>query len=162
MSFSFDKLNLSGVQASNASSILRAGRYLCTARNATLSDTKSGGKYIEIELHDDNNMGSIKAYLNVYIPKSEQATRIGREQLKSLLTYGGHADPDNIGKHGVASINGLKTGVLVVSETYTKDGEERTGSRVKGFLDPSGFTQPKSSGLASSSQPEPVDDDIPF
>jgi len=167
MSFSFDKLNLGGVQASGASTMLRAGRYVCTARNAALSDTKSGGKYIEVELNDNNDMGSIKAYLNIHIPASETATRIGREQLKALLTFGGHKDPDNIGKHGIASINGLKTGVLVVSESYIKDGETRTGSKVKGFFDPTGFVPTVSPSVTPQSAQAPsvappLDDDIPF
>lgn len=167
MSFSFDKLNLGGVQASGASTMLRAGRYVCTARNAALSDTKSGGKYIEVELNDNNDMGSIKAYLNVHIPASETATRIGREQLKALLTFGGHKDPDNIGQHGIASINGLKTGVLVVSESYIKDGETRTGSKVKGFFDPKGFVPSTSPSVTPHSAQAPavappLDDDIPF
>ena len=167
MSFSFDKLNLGGVQASGASTMLRAGRYVCTARNAALSDTKSGGKYIEVELNDNNDMGSIKAYLNIHIPASETATRIGREQLKALLTFGGHKDPDNIGQHGIASINGLKTGVLVVSESYIKDGETRTGSKVKGFFDPKGFVPSASPSVTPHSAQSPavappLDDDIPF
>lgn len=166
MSFSFDKLNLGGVQASGASTMLRAGRYVCTARNAALSDTKSGGKYIEVELNDNNDMGSIKAYLNVHIPASETATRIGREQLKALLTFGGHKDPDNIGQHGIASINGLKTGVLVVSESYIKDGETRTGSKVKGFFDPKGFAPSTSPSVTPHNSQAPVapplNDDIPF
>lgn len=161
MSFSFDKLNLSGVEISSASNMLKPGRYVCTAKNAKLKDTKSGGKMIEVELEDTASGNSIRGFLNVHVPHSEQATRIGREQLKALLTHGGHRDPDNIGSAGIQSINGLKTGVLIVSETYQKDGQTRTGSAVGGFFSPKGFEQTNSAPQGSPSSIVP-NDDIPF
>ena len=159
MSFSFNDLNLSGVQVSSASNILKPGRYVCTAKHAKLKDTKSGGKMVEVELEDTASGCSIRGFLNVHVPHSEQATRIGHEQLKALLTHGGHKDPNNIGKSGIASINGLKTGVLVTSETYQKDGQTRTGSQVGGFFDPKDFVADTSS---SAPPPKEPDDDIPF
>ena len=162
MSFSFNDLNLSTVEASGVSSALRPGRYVCLAKEAKLKDTKSGGKMVEVELEDVGGMGSLRAFLNVHIPSSDQATRIGLEQLKSLLTYGGHKDPNNVGKHGIASINGLKVGVLVVAEQYTKDGETRNGSRVKGFLDPATMQTETNSSSHSSPPSRDLDDAIPF
>ena len=159
MSFSFDKLNLSGVEVSSASNMLKPGRYVCKAKHAKLKDTKSGGKMIEVELEDVASGCSIRAFLNIHVPHSDQATRIGREQLKALLTHGGHRDPDNIGSAGIQSINGLKSGVLITEETYVKDGQTRTGSNVSGFFSPEGF---KSSSSAKSPAPAMPDDDIPF
>ena len=161
MSFSFNDLNLSGVEISSASNMLKPGRYVCTAKNARLKDTKSGGKMVEVECEDTASGSSIRAFLNVHIPSSEQATRIGREQLKALLTHGGHKDPDNVGKSGIASINGLKVGVLVVAETYQKDGQTRTGSQVSGFFDPKGFVA-QSSSSSQAPVARTLDDDIPF
>tara|TARA_R110000823_G_scaffold14939_2_gene48985 strand:+ start:2614 stop:3102 length:489 start_codon:yes stop_codon:yes gene_type:complete len=162
MSFSFNDLNLATVQTSGASSQLKPGRYVAKVTNALLRDTKSGGKMVEVELDDVGGNGNLRAFLNIHIPSSEQATRIGREQLKALLTFGGHVDPDNVGKHGIASLKGLKSGVLVVAESYTKDGEVRTGSKVKGFFDPKGFV----SSIPASANPTPpsagLDDEIPF
>tara|TARA_B100000780_G_scaffold75850_1_gene51086 strand:+ start:4683 stop:5171 length:489 start_codon:yes stop_codon:yes gene_type:complete len=162
MSFSFNDLNLGGIELSSASNILQPGRYVCVAKHAKLKNSKSGGTMVEVEFEDVVSGASIRGFINVDVPKSDMATRIGREQLKALLTHGGHKDPDNVGKSGIASINGLKVGVLVVQESYEKDGQSRTGSQVKGFFDPKGFqTETSSSSKAASAPPIP-DDEIPF
>jgi len=161
MSFSFNDLNLSGVQVTSGSDTLKPGRYHCEITEAKLRDTRTGGKQIEVSLKDLSGSGSIRCWLNVHVPSSEQATRIGREQLKAMLTFGGHASPDK--PSDIATLKGLKPGVRVVSDTYQQDGEERTGSTVKGFFDPSEI------GGKSSAPPkeneksdDDLDDDIPF
>ena len=163
MSFSFNDLNLSGVQVTSGSTTLKPGRYHCEITEAKLRDTRTGGKQVEVTLNDLGGSGSIRAWLNVHVPASEQATRIGREQLKAMLTFGGHASPDK--PSDIASLRGLKPGVRVVSDTYQQDGEERTGSTVKGFFDPSeigGSAPPSSSGDKTDKKSDDMDDDIPF
>ena len=136
MDFSFSNLNLANVQAAAGVSVLPPGRYACKVTDAKVEATKDGtGRMIVVKLSDEGGKGVITDRLNVF-NKSPEATRIGLEQLKSLLVNGGHPDPDNIGAHGVQSIRGLTVGVLVGSEMY--QGEAR--SRVKGYMDPATIT----------------------
>lgn len=159
MAFSFNDLNLSGVEAAGGSSTLKPGRYQCKVTDAKLRDTRSGGKQIEVSLEDVSGGGAIRCWINVFVPSSDQATRIGREQLKALLTFGGHTNPDKPGDIG--SLKGLKPGVSVSSQTYTKDGEERTGSSVKYFFDPAEIGASKASAPAGDGFSD-LKDDIPF
>tara|TARA_B100000424_G_scaffold271708_1_gene276050 strand:- start:39829 stop:40338 length:510 start_codon:yes stop_codon:yes gene_type:complete len=135
MAFNFRELNLSGVEVSGAAPILQPGRYVCEVTDAFLKPTKNGGSSIEITLNDTKGGGSVRSWVNVHVPISEQATRIGREQLKALLIYGGHSNPERPGD--ISSLKGLKVGVSVGQDKYTMDGVEKVGSKVKGFFDPS-------------------------
>lgn len=157
MAFSFDNLNLAGVEAAGSSSTLKPGRYQCKVTDANLRDTRSGGKQVEVTLEDVSSGQSVRHWINVHVPSSDTATRIGREQLKALLAFGGHANPDKPGD--IKSLKGLKPGVIVVSQTYNKDGEERTGSAVKGYFDPSEIGSPKAEPSKSDKD---FEDDIPF
>jgi hypothetical protein len=162
MSFSFNELNLSSLEVSSGSTTLSPGRYHCEVTEAKLRDTRTGGKQIEVTFNDLSGRGSIRSWINVHVPSSEKATRIGREQLKALLTFGGHSNPDR--PEDIASMKGLKPGVSVVSDTYTKDGEEREGSTVKGYFDPAEIggssTKPPTENKTEAKQD--LDDDIPF
>ena len=70
---------------------------------------------------------------------------------------------------------GLKVGIKVVEDTYTKDGQERVGSKLKSFIPPmnadASFNPPKeiaseeASSASSEQKPEGEstdDDEIPF
>lgn len=162
MSFSFNELNLSNVQVSSGSATLKPGRYQCEVTDAVLRDTRTGGKQIEVSLNDLAGGGNIRVWLNVHLPSSQEATRIGREQLKAMLTFGGHATPDN--PSDISSLKGLKPGVRVVSDSYQKDGETRTGSTVKGFFDPAEIGAKVTSAKMQAPAPTnaPLDDEIPF
>lgn len=162
MAFSFNDLNLSSLEVASGSTTLKPGRYHCEVTDAKLRDTRTGGKQIEVSFNDLSGQGSIRAWINVHVPSSEKATRIGREQLKALLTFGGHSNPDH--PEDIALMKGLKPGVSVVSDTYTKDGEEREGSAVKGYFDPAeiGGTKAKPPADNQSDKKEDLDDDIPF
>ena len=141
MTFSFSNLSLSGVEAAAGSSVLAPGKYVVTAKTAKVEDTKSGnGKVLKVMFSCKE--GVISDNINVYNPSAE-ATKIGLEQLKSLLVNGGHPDPDNIGAHGVASIIGLTVGIVVGTDTY--QGETR--SKVKGYCKPEAVT--KATGSSS-------------
>jgi hypothetical protein len=136
MSFNFNDLNLSGVEISSAPAMLKPGRYVVQITSAHTKQTRNGGTAVELAMTDVKGMGSLRAWVNVFVPSSTVATRIGREQLKALLTHGGHPTPDN--PKEISSIEGLKVGASVGSDKYTNDnGEERTGSKLKGFFDPS-------------------------
>lgn len=162
MAFSFKDLNLSNIEVTSAGSVLKPGRHVCTVTEAAIKPSKSNGAILELKLASDE--GAIRHWINVHVPTSEQATRIGREQLKALLVHGGHPTPDNPG--GVEKIRGLKVGVSVGTDTYMKDGEERTGSKVKGFFNPSELGVKASAPATTETKPaasfEDIKDDIPF
>jgi hypothetical protein len=150
-SFDFRSLDLEGVEVSSGGS-LPPGRYECVVKEAKLRDSKAGGKMIELSLNDMGGAGSIRHWLNVLVPKSEEATRIGREQLKALLVHGGHSNPNHPGD--ISSLAGLKVGINVKEESYVdKYGTERAGSRVSSFFPLEGVTTERAPG---------IDDDIPF
>lgn len=131
MTFSFSGLNLASVKAAS-SSVLPPGQYVCTTKDAEIANTKSGdGKILKVKLIDVQGKGLIITTINIF-NKSEKAMEIGLEELKALLVHGGHPDPDNIGQHGVASVNGLTVGITVGSEMY----EGTSRSKVKFFIDP--------------------------
>ena len=135
MAFNFRDLNLSGVEISSAPQILKPGRYVVEVSEAFTKQTRNGGTAIELTMSDTKGGGSLRAWVNVHVPSSQTATRIGREQLKALVTFGGHPSPDNPGD--IATLKGLKVGASVMTDTYTMDGEKREGSKLKGFFDPS-------------------------
>lgn len=160
--FSFSDLNLGDVKTAVGGGMLPPGRYQCEVISAIWKNTKAGGKMIELELRDEGGFGKIRTWINVQIPSSQEATRIGREQLKALCVHGGHPDPDNVGSHGIASLVGLKPGVGVASEDYVKNNEKRIGSLVKYFFDPldlAGGVTPSASPSNGLNDP---DEDIPF
>lgn len=165
MAFSFNNLNLSGVDAAKGGGSLQPGRHVCKVSDATVRDTRTGGTQVEITLQDVAGTGSIRAFLNVHVPSSADATRIGREQLKALLVHGGHSNPDKPGD--IRSLKGLVLGVGVKAESYEKNGETRTGSKVHYFFDPKedGYAGAKSGGAATSQTSgahNNMDDEIPF
>jgi len=166
MAFSFNELNLSGVEV-RQSSMLQPGKYLCVVESAALRDTRQNGKQVEVVLKDTASEATIKTWINVHVPSSHDATRIGREQLKALLVHGGHPNPDKPGD--VSSMSGLRVGVAVKADSYEKNGETKTGSAVHYFFAPSelgsqagavtkdNFQAPQATGGGMK-----LDDDIPF
>ena len=166
MSFNFNDLNLSGVEISSAPAMLKPGRYVVQITSSHLKQTRNGGTAVELSMTDVKGTGTLRAWVNVFVPSSTTANRIGREQLKALLTHGGHPTPDN--PKDIGSIEGLKVGASVGTDTYTNDnGEERTGSKLKGFFDPSEIDPnikkkvASSNGLASDTSVN-TEEKIPF
>ena len=156
--FSFNNLNLSDVDFSaSTNSVLQPGRHVCKVENAELKPTRTGGQQIVVSLSSTEGSGSIRHFINVYSPVSPDATRIGREQLKALLSHGGHANPDQPGD--IDTIKGLVVGVGVNRDSYMKDGQEREGSKVSYYFDPAQASAPKA---ASPEGAKPKDDEIPF
>lgn len=136
MSFSFRDLTLGGIQAASGGAQLPVGDHIAKVKSATVEKTRTNGSQLVVELVVKGE-GSIKDYINIFVPSSEEASRIGRERLKALLVHGGHPDPDNIGQHGVESIRGLTVGIFVREEPYQNDkGETRSGRRVGYYFAP--------------------------
>tara|TARA_B100000745_G_scaffold300348_1_gene253925 strand:+ start:1248 stop:1757 length:510 start_codon:yes stop_codon:yes gene_type:complete len=169
MAFNFKELSLSEVDVSTAAPILMPGRYVVEVKDAELRGTKNGGDAVQISMTDTKGGGSLRGWLNVNVPSSKPATRIGREQLKALLTFGGHPTPDN--PNDIKSLIGLTVGISVGKDTYQKDGVEREGSKLKGFFDPSELDPdilPKNQSHTSLSvetsakNAQTLDDEIPF
>lgn len=169
MSFSFDQLNLSNYEVST-SSVLKPGRHVCKIKSATPQDSRSGGKMIALEFDAVDGSGNIRNWINVHVPSSEKATRIGREELKTILVLGSHPNPESpFADAPVSALAGLTVGVRVKEDKYIKDGEERTGSKVVGYFDPAEVGSTASSPTASATPDEAtsststdMDDDIPF
>lgn len=157
---SFKDLDLSSVEFSTRASVLPAGRHVCEVTNAEWYETKSGGKAVKLVLSSTKGDGVLNGMLNV-VNRNDVAQRIGREQLKAMLTFGGHPTPDKPGD--IASLRGLKVGVSVGTEKYTDSfGEQKDGSVLKGFFDPSGLDGGSSDKGADNGGDNELDDDIPF
>lgn len=169
MSFNLNELNLSNSKINSGGRMLEPGRYIVRTKGAQLKDTKKrdGSKAIEVDLVDINGGGSIRAWINVFNVASKEAERIGREQLKSILFFGGHPNPDQPGD--ISSYNGLEVGISVKATTYTdkSTGQTRTSSDVTAFFDPAELD---STRTRKSTTPKPSvasgafvrGDDIPF
>ncbi len=172
--FSLDELNLSSVEIQSGSNRLKPGKYVAKVIDAQLTDTskKDGSKRLALEFEDLNGSGRIKQSINVFNKGSAKATEIGRSELKSLLFYGGHPNPDRPG--GIHMIKGLIVGILVGEEPYTdqKTGEKKVGTEVKYFIDPHDVdpikfpTAKVATAVASKAHAAPrastFDDTIPF
>jgi hypothetical protein len=158
MSFSFRNLNLANVDVGSGAERLKPGRYTARVTEAELRETKSGGNAVRVTFTDVDGGGMISDFINVNVPKSAEATRIGLERLKALLVHGGHRTPDNPGD--IKSLKGLTVGIRVVEEEYTdKDGNKRSGSQIKSYLAVEGGHRPQE---AAPTKDTNLDDDIPF
>ena len=169
MSFSFDNLNLENVTIQSGGA-LSPGRHVCVIKKAEAQKSRAGGGMIAFQFEEVNGNGQIRNWINVYVPSSEKATRIGREELKTILVLGSHPNPESpFADAPVSALAGLTVGVRVKEDKYIKDGEERTGSKVVGYFDPAEVGSTASSPTASATPDEAtsststdMDDDIPF
>jgi len=163
MSFNFNELNLSDAQVSTGGVSLKPGKYVVKVVDAKIGPSKKndGSTILSLKLDDVNGGGSINHWINLLVKTSAKATEIGRDELKTLLFYGGHPNPNRPGD--VSLIKGLTVGVVIVGKPYTKDGVEKMGSEVKAFIDcaevdPSKYT-PKTAPEPKSNK---FEDEIPF
>lgn len=164
MSFNFNELNLTDSEVSSGSVILKPGKYVAKIKDAKVSPSKKndGSMVMSLRVEDVNGGGSINHWINILVKSSAEATRIGRSELKTMLFYGGHQNPDKPGD--VSTINGLTVGVLIGEEKYMKDGVEKSGSTVKAFIDPAEVDPSKFTPkvLPAKKQGDGFGDDIPF
>lgn len=166
MSFNFNELNLSSYEISGGS-VLPPGKYVCEVKSAKVEPTakKDGSMRLAVKLSDLDGAGNINANINVYINGSAEATRIGRNELKSLLFYGGHPNPNS--PSDVNTMIGLKVGVVVKERKYIKDGVEKTAHDVAAFIDPHEvkpevYKKKELPTQAAKSAQDNLADDIPF
>ncbi len=164
--FSFSELNLSGFDVSTGG-VLKPGRYVCKPKELKLENTKAndGSKILTMSLQDVAGGGSIKHRINVH-NRNKQATEIGRKELKNLLFYGGHSNPDFPGD--ISTWPELTVGVVVKEEPYTDNyGQPKTGSKVGYFVDPADvdpehYTPKQLPAKKAGATAGGFSDDIPF
>jgi len=109
---SFNELDLSAVAESRGVSLLQPGTYDVKVLNAEWQEMSNGnGHQVMVELEDTGGTGTIRHWINVSHKTSKQAQEIGQRQLKSLLQFGGHPNPDKPGDIG--TMRGLIVGAVV-------------------------------------------------
>lgn len=166
MSFNFNELNLSDADVSSGGNYLKPGKYVVKVSDVKIAPSKKndGSMVMALKISDVNSGGSLNHWINILVKSSVQATEIGRSELKTLLFYGGHPNPDKPGD--VSLINGLTVGVVIGESKYTdkRTGEEKTGSEVKAFIDPSEIDPSRFSpkALPEKKQGDGFSDEIPF
>lgn len=160
MPFDFRSLNLEAVETSSGGGALQPGRYICKVQDVEIKATKSGGKQLEVKFAEVNGAGTIRHWINLHTPSSPEATRIGLEQLKALLVHGNHPNPNHPGD--IATLRGLVVGVAVREDTYVKNGEERTGSKVHYVFPQDEGADTPSAPVMSGGVNEVAQDRIPF
>lgn len=169
---SFNELDLTNSKVSTGGPILKAGVYLVETRDAAFEKTQSGqGQVAKVIFDDVEGLGQITESFNIF-HSSAEAQRIGREQFKTMLTHGGHPNPDR--PTNVATVNALRLKIMVKADgTYEKNGETLTSYRIARYLpaDHPAKTGPtavaetaQSGGMTNpaTSPNRPLDDDIPF
>lgn len=149
--FSFSNLDLSSVQASKPR--FAVGRHLVTIRNAEVKATSTGGHQLVVTIGNAEG-AELRDYINVHVPSSAEAQQYGLQRLKQILIGIKHPNPDKPGD--VATMKGKKIGVMIGSEEYVKDGERKTGVKVKFYIDPSELSEKPVQALVD------MPDDIPF
>lgn len=161
--FSFNDLNLSGVDVQEGRGLLAPGRYVAEVKAAKLKKTSNGqGTILEVVLADTHGAGAITWNLNVHNPSAE-ATRIGRSELKSLLHWGGHPNPDK--PEDISKIKGLVVGLNVKPDTYMKNGVAQPSAKVSSVFDPADLEPTKYTprpAPTAAKKADNLNDDIPF
>ncbi len=133
MSFDFSELSLSSYDISTGAQMLKPGKYVCVIKDAKVGPNKQKtGVVMTVDLESVGGEGSIKTWINLTSQNAE-ATRIGRSELKTMLHFAGHPNPDRPGD--VSTIKGLKVGVLIRANNYKKDGVDKEGVEVAAFID---------------------------
>jgi hypothetical protein len=154
---------------------LRAGVYRCVSKDAKWESKDPTREAVIVTFEDLEGNGQRTHYFNYKNP-SAKAAEIGRSQLKTFATYGGHQDPNHLGKYGVDALNGLKCIVHVIQRgTYEKDGKSYPNFEIVQFAEDNenvrtGPTEPVGGGAPMngagapppSTGPSSMDDEIPF
>lgn len=168
--FNLTELNLSGVEVSSGGGLLKPGRYIVKTSEAKLVPLASndGSVKVEVKLTEVNGQGTFRAGLNVFNRASPKNTEIAREQLKAMLFFGGHPNPNHPGS--IHTYNGLTVGVLIKEGKPYIDkntGQQRIGSELAGFVDPSdidpaNFAAPRAPLTKVAAVGGALNDEIPF
>ena len=87
MAFNFNNLDLSNVQFSSGSSMIPTGDHVVSVTGAEMTRTKTGATQIMVTVENDNGQ-TLRKWITIHNPNSEDNTRIGRSELKALLVHG--------------------------------------------------------------------------
>ena len=150
MSFSemgFEGADLSGVEVRSGQSILGAGRHVVNINSAEVEKDEKK-KTIQLVLGYENDDGVIRQWIYKYHDGSEAATRIGLEQIVSLLTCIGH---DAKKTPHPSFFMGKKVGIVAKDEVYNG----KTSTKVKYHFTVPEDTESKKAGDIG-------DEEIPF
>lgn len=109
---------------------LQPGNYEVTCTKATVKDTRLGGQMVAIELTVTSEVGEGKKLFHNFNVENQnaEATRIGKEQLKSFLKHASHPNPNLL--QDVNELCGLKCVAHVTLEKTDDYGDQ---NRVKYF-----------------------------
>lgn len=168
-------IDLTDNEISSGSPRLTTGVYDVESFDAEMK-TNGGKKMIVVKFRDLTGHGQSHFNFNIVNPSAE-ATRIGRDQLKTFLTYGGHPNPDKPSEHPLALMNGLRLRISVVDDGFfVKDNKEIQSYKIGRFMqtDPNipapgpSAVKANASGAAASAasagkgSSSKLNDDIPF
>lgn len=170
-----DGIDLTDNTVSEGLPLLKTGIYDATSQKGIEIKKSKTGKMLAVVFQDDAGSGQITFNFNV-INSSAEAQRIGRDQLKTFLTHGGHGNPDQPFKQPITNMEGLKVRIYVEHDgTYVKNNQTRDSYAIKRFAkqDKANPAPGKTAELARSggatrssgggtSVHSPLDDEIPF
>lgn len=169
MSFDLNSLDLSKVALNTSGVMLEPGKYICKIEDFKVVPMKSNaeGRQAEVTLKEINGLGGIRAWINLKVPSSAEATRIGLEQYKSLVFFSGHPSPDKPNLD-VVPLKGLTVGIIVKDRSYVDQttGNVRKGVEVSRYIDPADIdktlTHRKPVALDKAAAAGTLEDEIPF
>lgn len=132
-------LNLSDVSTMSDKVVLPTGNYPVKITSAEVAETKKGGHMIVAGFTvtaGEHKGATVTNRFNI-VNDNEDAVRIGLQQIKTILTVGGHKNP-NLLKH-TGELVGLELSIYIeeVDNNWTnKDGEEveSTQNEFKGYM----------------------------
>ena len=128
----FGSLDLSDVEESSGSTMLREGEHVVKCEEAAMEEFGGSNKRLRCVFAAVDGKGKLGHSFNLVHTSSSMAQEIGRRMLKSFLVAGGHPSPDKPGD--VGTCEGLITKVYVgMGKPYTKDGVEKQYPEIKSF-----------------------------
>jgi hypothetical protein len=110
-----------------------------------------------VELEDVDGSGSIRHWINVRHKTSDMAQEIGQRQLKSLLQFGGHPNPDKPGD--INTIQGLYVGVVVGMSKERRN--PNTGKVMESRPEVKGYRVPANDSAPVPEASDDLDDVLP-
>ena len=154
----FSELDLSGIEEARGVSILQPGTYDVRVLTAEWQEMNNGnGHQVMVELEDTAGTGTIRHWINVHHKTSKQAQEIGQRQLKSLLQFGGHPNPDKPGD--ISSLRGLIVGAVVGMSRERRN--PNNGKVMEARPEVKGYRIPKNDAADVPAGKEDFDDALP-
>lgn len=164
-----DQLDLTEDEVQSGGRILRPGVYVGVSSDAKWVKKDASREFVTVTLTDEEGRGRITINFNLKNPSTD-AVRIGRSQLKTFLTHGGHPNPNK--PNDLNGYNGLRVAFAVKEDgDYTdRNGVIRTSYAIDYFMKPipglktgpSGGDVPTAQAAHSTNPSRDLDDEIPF